>query len=252
MEQQNFKKDELVFYHIAGRSLDGKYLPGYDSLAIQERHLTNVSRLLMDKVLNKKWLFKMLPFVKEVAVCNTVAFGTADEDSDIDLFFILDSKRFFTGRLLVSALFELFGLRRKKSKIKGRFCLSFFVSEDNLDFSEILIEKDVYFYYWFKNLIFLKGDKDVQDKLISKNNFDVVGFKNAMGYKKSIFAVAFEKLIPNFVENFLRSFQLKRAEVKNQSLGNPAGVIIKDGMLKFHVHDIRPEFRDAYLSLLLR
>jgi predicted nucleotidyltransferase len=252
MEQQNFKKDELVFYHVAGRSFGGKCLPGSEALVIQEKYLAKTSDALMQKVLKKKWLFKLLPFVKEVAVCNTVAFGTADVDSDIDLFIIIDSKYFFTGRFLISFLVELFGLRRKGSKVKGRFCLSFFVAEDCLDFSEILIENDVYFYYWFKNLVFLKGDVDIQSRLIDANYFEVEGFRNEMGYSKSVFAWLIELITPNFIEVFLKNIQLKRANNKNEALGNPKGVVIKDGMLKFHVKDIRPEFRDAYLSLLLR
>lgn len=252
MEPQNFKKDDLVFYHLCGRSIKGEYLPGCEAQAIQEKYLQGCSDFWMQKVLSKKWVFKLLPFVKEVAVCNTVAFGTADETSDIDLFFILNSNRFFTGRFFISLIFEIFGLRRKASKVKGRFCLSFFVAEDQLDFSDILIENDVYFYYWFKSLIFLKGDKQIQSDLIKSNFYDVKSFRNEMIFSTFIGVRFFEKFVPDFVEQFLEKHQLKRAKLKNEKLGNPFGVMIKNGMLKFHVKDIRFEFRDAYLSLLLR
>src|SRR3989338_10492249 len=114
----------------------------------------------MSELENNLWLkvgryvpfLRIVPFLKLVAVCNNLAFGKVKEKSDIDLFIIAKSGRLFTVRILVTGILHCLGVRRHGKKIAGRFCLSFFVDDKNLNLEPIAIDKDVYLAYWIKNI----------------------------------------------------------------------------------------------------
>lgn len=220
---------------------------------------TSYNKILLDKVISYQWLFNILPGVREVAICNSVSFGVADENSDIDLFFILKKNRFFIYRFVITVLFSFFSIRRHGDKIAGRFCLSFFIREDYLDLSPLLISNDVYFYFWFYHLIFLKGDKAYQtDFLLSNTWFDAPGFRfrNLDFLQSSSCVKYFERFIElkifKIFEDFMKFMQLKRIKNKNQKLGSPAGVYFSDQVLKFHVTDIRKQFSEEFYRAISR
>jgi predicted nucleotidyltransferase len=71
-------------------------------------------------------ILRLIPGVKAFSLCNSLALKTFHKDSDVDLFIILDSKTFFTTRILIILVFTIFRLR-------PLVCLSFFVSERNLN-----------------------------------------------------------------------------------------------------------------------
>ena len=56
-----------------------------------------------------------------------------EKNSDIDFFVVLEKGRIFTGRLFVTAMAHLLGMRRYGKKIKNRICLNYFITTDNLE-----------------------------------------------------------------------------------------------------------------------
>jgi len=124
-----------------------------------------------------------------------------------------------------------------------------------VDFKDVLIERDVYFYYWFYYLTFLKGNLAIQGRLIDDNpwfNEDDFEFENLNFISSGFFArmceFIFGLILFDWLEILLKNWQLKRAKRKYESLGKPFGVVVKDGFLKFHVVDIRKKFKDEYFS----
>jgi hypothetical protein len=228
----------------------------------------NYSKSLLRFVSQKRWILNCLPFLKEVAICNNLSFGLASKESDIDLFFVLDSKRFFIARFLISIAFHFAGLRRHGHNVSERFCLSFFVDENNLDFTQIRTgDEDFYFYYWFKNLLFLKQNYDVQHRVLieNKNWIELDSFRSVESAENEYCAsllvadnfvaksldLILTLSIFNWIEKLLAKFQLNRASQKAEALGNPFGVVIKPGMLKFHVEDARHGINSAVLKELV-
>lgn len=152
---------------------------GYDPLLpnIQQKteftETTKSHHIWSKKYLKKahKWLpfFRFLPGVRAVAVCNTVALGTADKNSDIDLFIITASGKLWTARIFCTLFCQILRIRRHHKKVAGRFCLSFFVTENFLDFEKIAIEpRDPYLAFWISSLIPIFG-KEVFKKILEKN-----------------------------------------------------------------------------------
>src|SRR3989344_1765986 len=82
-------------------------------------------------------VLRFLPFIKFIGLGNNAGNNNLRPDSDIDLFIITASNRLFTARFLITLVLGLMRLRRHGQKITNRLCLSFYVSEDDLDFSKI-------------------------------------------------------------------------------------------------------------------
>ena len=89
-----------------------------------------------------------------MALCNSRAMGEADENSDIDLFIITKKGNLWTARCIVTVLSSLMGIRRRNThglqkwgpdyikRTKDKFCLSFFITEEHLDFDDIRLQPE--------------------------------------------------------------------------------------------------------------
>jgi hypothetical protein len=210
--------------------------------------------LLWNKVQKYQFLFESLPFVKQIAVCNSLAFGVVDNKSDIDLLVILEPKRFFTSRFIMTALFQVFGIRRHAKKIAGRFCLSFFIADNKLDLNRFNLEQhDYYFYFWTRKLVFLFNNPVTVEDFKTANQVES-DFLIKFGFKKNKLAKFIESILNmgcfDYLEAFMQKWQLSRARQKNALLGNPEGVFLEPGVLKFHVKDKRQELNKKFLTYL--
>jgi len=234
-----------------------EYFSFFDQYTL--RNLLNASdeftKTAWRKVQKYSWIFKFMPFIKMVAVCNTLAFGTSKKNSDIDLFVITTKNRMFTARLVLTLFCHILGIRRHGSKVAQRFCLSFFISEDSLNIENILLKPlDIYMIYWMRGLKIVYG-KEVLNQFIESNiwyqqyfnnvSVEHLKFLNEGSGKlriKGVLEKMFSGRLGLFVEEKLKKWQLNRASEKKKSLGNSSGTIISSTMLKFHDNDRRGEF----------
>ena len=90
-------------------------------------------RLARLKVLG--YLLQLAPFVKGVILTGSMTTGSSKKGSDIDLLIITTPKRLYTARLFVTFLTLLTGKKRSvfDKNPAGKFCLNYYLSEDNLD-----------------------------------------------------------------------------------------------------------------------
>ncbi len=163
------------------------------------------SKKFLEKTLKYKKLFSFCPFVKWIFIWNTVAFWSANEKSDIDLFIIFENWKIWTWRLILTFLIHIFWVRRHWNKISWRFCLSFFASEKwAFELENIQIKKnnsqnnykynDIYLAIWTATLIPIFWEKKFFEKFYEKNKW----IENY--WIKSLYQ--WEKLNNNF-KNFL-------------------------------------------------
>lgn len=217
-----------------------------------------VAKGLWKKVNRYRWIFESIPYVRVVAICNTLAINNTSKNSDIDLFIITQEKRLFTSRLILTFWLHLLGIRRHGKKVAGRFCLSFFITENHLSLESICIKpQDIYLAYWIRTLQPITGSLEVYEKFMNANRFWLNKFfiQNSFAklthYKKpNRFLQKIQNLQEIFlntslgekIETHLESWQLKRATAKRTKLPskNPrTGVIVSKEMLKFHNKDRR-------------
>jgi len=240
-------------------SNDGYYfLRGRREIVAGARFKNDVSDEFLARARRQMFVFNFIPFVRAVAVCNTVAFGAASPESDIDLFVITGRGRIFLARALTTLFFHILGVRRYGDKVAARLCLSFFVSEDGMHLDSVRRPDDVYLFFWMKTLIFIYVDSDdfVKD-FYSANKWFLkvsdVEFTQKSGVKfysflKSIFEFFLGGRFGDFLEMQLRKWHLKRFEKRKKSLGITADVVVNDEMLKFHNVDRRGEFNDLFFE----
>jgi len=199
------------------------------------------------------WLF---PQILLVALCNSRAMWEADDNSDIDLFIITQQWRLWIGRFLVTLISSLLGVRRQNThglikwsaeyikKTKEKFCLSFFITEDAMNFNTIRIENDIYLDIWVQTLV----------PLINKNN-TLERFWAANGWEKS--SIIYSSLFPfeglrlkdirhSIIEKVIKKIWLPHTLKTYEKLWKPWWVIISDTMLKFHDNDQRKIYRDSH------
>ncbi len=211
---------------------------------------------------------QLVPFIKMMTVCNTLAYDNAEEKSDIDFFIVVKSGRMWTARFIATLLMQFLGLRRYNRKIKDRICLSFYVTEDNLDLSNMAIQDDIYLRYWITQVVplYVRDDMDVEFAKANKwtKNYLPNFVLYQAGQKRKVLDNRFfiavrtirEKMLRgrlgDAIEGWLRKIQRSKMDKNTRSLAQKSGteVIISDKMLKFHEIDRREEFRKKFSEKL--
>lgn len=200
------------------------------------------------KVERMKLIFSFTPFLKGVYVCNTLAMTQARPGSDIDVLIVTAQNRLFIVRTWLLVLTQILGIRRHGAKVEGRLCLSFFVDEDHVDFSQLLLKPyDVYFAYW----LLLLRPIGKSSSLLSSNEW----MRNYFSEKVLVRDESVRDVAPsrsflvkfwNRIELLLLDWQLGRACAKFMAMGRPQGVVLERHCLKFHDQDMRERYRGEW------
>ena len=208
-------------------------------------------------------LIKFLPFVKMVALCNSIGYFNLNKESDIDLFIIIKKDYIWLSRFLITLIVQLSGKRRHGKKIEDRICLSFYITDNNLDIHSLQYEDDIYFYYWIIHLMpifgyetyidFMKENVWVKDRIINFSKNDPIDSFVVYDSKFSkSFRLFLEKLLNNFfgvfLNNLLKNLQLVKMSSKRSIVHDEKDVIINDDMLKFLENDRRKYYRDIFID----
>lgn len=235
---------------------------------IKRYYSERFSKDLWRKAKRVRPLLSIIPYVRMAAVCNTLTFNCVDKKSDIDLFIITKKNRLFTSRLLITLVLHILRLRRHGSKIAKRFCLSFYISEQQLNIARIqLLPYDIYLAYWIKTLKPIV-DQNIYKKFIENNKnwikryFETEINKQTQYLIKSklinfllkviqkLLELPLDTKVGDLIEESLKKWQKKRAGKKQAKLGKEANIIIADHILKFHNVDRRKEVREEWKKKL--
>jgi hypothetical protein len=251
-------------------------VPGHNAGTLEEVHnvfftcLELQDRLKSDEVwrryrhgvidASRKWkkvkiaarYFRMLPTVRAVFVCNTLAWSNTTQKSDVDLFFVTRPGCLWLTRALAVLPFALLGLRPKPGA-RDPFCFSFFASEDALDFRGLRLgNPDLYLAQWILSLqpVFDRGG--VQKKILQENSWVREVFPGGQGAVMEEASLPPTPSIPSpvffrFFESFARRLEAPRLPAEIRSMANrDSRVIVTDQILKFHVDDRRVEFFEKW------
>ncbi len=205
-------------------------------------------------------LLGLFPQILLVALCNSRAMGEADENSDIDLFIIAKKGNLWTVRFIVTALTSMLGVRRRNThglqkwtseyikRTKDRFCLSFFITEEAVNFENIRLQpNDPYLDRWIYTLIPLVNKNHTYEHFMEANWVEPTNT-----FTHSSWQLFWQKLGNIFwfftlLENLIKKLWLPKTLKTYEKLGKPWWVVISDTMLKFHDQDVRREYSGAQL-----
>lgn len=201
-------------------------------------------------------LLGFFPQILLVALCNSRAMGEAGENSDIDLFIIAKKGNLWTVRFIVTALTTLLGVRRRNThglqkwtpeyikRTKDRFCLSFFITEEAMNFESIRLQpNDPYLDRWIYTLTPLINKNHTYEHFMEANWVEPTNT-----FMHSSWQLFWHKLGNIFwfftlLENLIKKLWLPKTLKSYEKLGKPWWVVISDTMLKFHDQDVRREYR---------
>lgn len=100
-------------------------------------------------------LYKTLPFIRSIYLCNSITFNALNEHSDIDIFIVTKKWALRRARFFSELYFRIFFLKRGlRGHSRKKFCLSFYITEDSQNLYPIMLPKnDIYFIYWMAHLV---------------------------------------------------------------------------------------------------
>lgn len=136
-------------------------------------------------------IIKFFPWIRLVAIVNSLSMKAASEESDIDLFIVTTSNSMWLNRFLITLYFSLFWLRKTKSNHAGKFCLSFFMTDNNLDFKNIALKDDIYLYFWIIYLKPIINNNDSYDLFLNQNKSwaSFIEYQNIIKENKKIYKI---------------------------------------------------------------
>ncbi len=195
-----------------------------------------------------------LPWVRMIAVCNSLAFSFTNDESDIDLFVVTKRGRIWSTRFILTGVLALFRLRPGERK-RDPLCLSFFVADDSLDFSSIKIgQDDPYLAFWIATLSPVFDPDDVLSKLRAANGWirqSLPRAKRVQRARSSMIRLIMKLPDVSFFERFAERMQRNRFPALLRGMMNSdTRVVVTDGMLKFHHNDRRQEILNAYEKMV--
>jgi len=226
-------------------------------------------------VAEEKWLMarravsrlRHLPWIRLVAVCNTVAMGGPRRGSDVDIFLVIRPGRIWAARLLVHAALAVGSLARRGQRVEDKLCLSFSVTDEATDLSKIAKDpSDPYLAVWLATLVPVIDRDGAYGKLLAANGW-LRGQLSGFGARRPasprvvtdspiarIASMTTSGPIGGLVDRFARVVQRPRIMHNPASRVHDGGndVVVTDSMLKFHEADTRTAIREAFLERTAR
>jgi hypothetical protein len=244
------------------------FLSGREALIEKRREFVYLSEKKFKIATRAAWLLHFIPSIKMIAVCNNFYYR---EQSDIDFFIITAANRLWITRFFVTIILDIFGLRARGKKTADKICLSFYLSENNLNIGSIALQPakyrgstdidDPYLAYWLAFLEPIYGqecyNKFWQANDWLKNIFPNASPKEPVKMRKveddwlslavrMIRGFVLNGSVGDWIERSVKDLQWKKISprVKEMAALDDRRVVINDVMLKFHENDRREFFRD--------
>lgn len=185
-------------------------------------------------------LLSFLPFVRAVALCNSMGLQTVHEKSDIDIVIVATRGRAWSARLWVVGALSLLRLRHGIAR-RDPVCASFFIDESVFCLRRVAFEHDLYLSAWLKTLTPLFGEMYIGSTRSTPHELRV----------DSALARNFQRFFELFAvvlsEARVRAWEMSRMPIcVRESAGKSESyVVLSHNMIKLHVNDRRQYFRDA-------
>lgn len=207
-------------------------------------------------------LYRSVPFIQSIYLCNSITFNALHEDSDIDMFIVTKKWALRRARFRSAVLFFLFGLKRGGIRgKKKKMCLSFYVTHTHQNLYNIMLpQNDIYFIYRMAHLVPLyqetpeniykhnKWLESVLPNFPGRHCIDI-GIQTTSGITifKKITEFLFGGLVGQLIEWLIKYTRLPIVIYKTKQLWEKwRGIVVNKNMLKFHM-DIRKKVHLLYM-----
>ncbi|MEI8360820.1 MAG: hypothetical protein WCG01_01720 [bacterium] len=232
------------------------YLKGREAIIKTRQFRYSYADIKVKKTLKISKLFRWIPWIKFIAIVNIYGSDNLKSSSDIDLFIITAQGRIWLSRLFTVGLIKLLNLRPTKNNKQDKFCLSFFIAENDLNLTRVRIKNDLYFSY-LAHLIPVYDRGGYLDKLYCDNSWlkldmpnfshdQIHGRRQVRSYFGDNF-LKFKTVFFDILEAVVKKIQLRILPSAISNLMNvDTRVVINDSILKLHTNDSRQQLIELY------
>lgn len=194
-----------------------------------------------------------LPYVKSIALCNSMSFGCVQENSDIDVFIITQPKRLWITRGWAMLVTMLCGTRISKTHSSNRVCLSFFMTTEG-KLSESALPGDSYLDFWMRAFLVVFGPNDFHD-FMNKQGVPSASKQRIITHRFTLVRSVFYSTLLNVLgvfESLAGAIELRLMSKNKLTLARVPNthVIINETMLKFHEVDLRLDYNNELAARL--
>jgi hypothetical protein len=190
-------------------------------------------------------LLACLPTVVAILLNGSIAQGSGNKSSDIDLLIITKSHRLWTARFFVLLCLTFLGLKRSKDHTKshaGKICANYFLADNYLKIPTGRGKQmDNYCADNYSRSVLLAGDKKVFEKFfwVNKKLFEqktVIAPKGALWAESSLLARGnlSKENIGNRIEKMLKYLQIRKIEQDPITNRYPNLIVYNDLEARFH------------------
>lgn len=248
------------FYFLSGRSaLIETRLSRYTAT---DRKFKRALRLMK--------IYKFIPWLKMAAIGNLIGAHNLREESDIDLLIVAQGKRLWLTRFFCVIIAKILGLRPSPSRNQDKICLSFFISDQQLDLSSLMLvnprcsatmalKSDIYFIHWLAGLTPIYDPAGIYEKFILANNWlrsylpnwqgRIILDRRKIDSRRLDFYREVADLFIGGLEPWFKKQQLKLLPKALQELKNlDTRVVVDDQVIKLHANDRREKYGNKYLE----
>lgn len=241
------------YYFLRGReAIVNTRLKNYNHASRKFKRALRVARL-----------FKLIPWIRLIAIGNQMGANNLRDESDIDFFIITEPKRIWITRWFCAGIAKILKLRPQPDKKRDTICLSFYISSERMDTSDLQLRDnlcpDVYFLHWLVNLTPIYSRDGAYHEFIAANSWIKDFFPNweqcACGYRRDAgpgFSAFYRDCVDLLIGNcdtIAKRIQLRilPAALRN-AMNLDTRTIVNDQILKLYINDRRAEYRGRFIS----
>ncbi|MCU0680152.1 MAG: hypothetical protein MUF50_02495 [Planctomycetes bacterium] len=230
----------------------------------RERYSSSVEKISIARFAAK--LLSYLPWVKMVALGNSIGSHNWRQEGDIDLLIMVKERRVWLVRFLAATITKIFNLRPRPGNEENKICLSFFVSDQDLNFKKFCYsDKDVYFHYWLANLLVLYSRSGIYRKFVGTNAWLKKHLPNwrpgEISYRYRVrnnFTLIYRLIRFPYLRHFFDYLEKKSQTYQwrffpldlKKKANKGTEVVLSPGVLKLHVNDRRQEYAERFALAL--
>ncbi len=247
LEVQTALKNKKLLKSISQK--DGMFFLKGDEELVKKRSVAyKISTSKLRRL--RKWvkMLEIVPFVRGAFLTGTLSMKNAKSNSDWDILLVLAKGRIWIGRLLVAIVLQLTAKRRHGNKVKERFCLNHYITENGLILEEynefsanfvstsmFLIGGAIYKRFLQMNEFWIQGIKPnyTKEEVFENDviNLERVGF--IMMMQESIEFLLEKTRIANLINDFSRRIMIKKIKKNPKTYWKDADIRYSETALVF-------------------
>lgn len=217
---------------------------------------SEIEKLFYDKADKYIWYIKWIPWIRMIAIWNSISMNAAKKSSDIDLFIVTTNNSMWFVRVIITLIFSILKVRKTQTKHAWMFCLSFFATTSWMNFQNWKIDNDIYLYFWILYLKPILNYNNTYENFINENKYywmDIKWYEDLIENNKKYIKYNYNKksgnwLIIRSLNKIFKFIFLPKTLKHYENIWKPYWVIINENLLKFHNWDIRQKISHDLIS----